>query len=272
MVAFVLSGGASHGAVQVGMLRALAAAGIEPAALYGTSVGAVNAAAIAHLQPAERLDALTAAWRDFARKPPVRPSLARNVTAAIRRRPSIADPSPLRKHLEVTFGETRIEEAATPHFVAATNLLDGHERVFDRGRLVEVLMASCAVPGLFPPVEIDGTPYVDGLLYGAPTRAAVADGHTTLYVLATNSKLVAGEVPRTWWGIARRAATMVMWNQAAAPSGDRECDVTVRAVPAPPSMAAVGHWDFAHTERLLADSYEVASRWLSTLVDEELVP
>lgn len=271
MVAFVLSGGASHGAVQVGMLRALAEAAIEPDAVYGTSVGAINAAVVSHLQPADRLDRLAAAWRDFAERPPIRPSLARNAMAMVRRRQALTDPSPLRAQLRETFGDARIEDAAVPLFVAATSLLDGHEHLFDRGELVDTLMASCAVPGLFPPVEIDGEPYLDGLLYGAPAEAAIEDGHDTLYLLLTNSQLADAEVPTTWWGIARRAATMVMWNQVTVPRHGRATGVAVHTVPAPPSMGRVGWWDFAHTERLLADSYETAGRWLATLHDEELV-
>lgn len=268
----MLSGGSSHGAVQVGMLRALAEAGIEPDAVYGTSVGAINAAAVAHLESADRLDLLTAAWRRFAERPPIRPSLSRQALAVARRQRSLTDPAPLRAQLERTFGDARIEEAGIPLSVAATNLLDGQERLFDRGDLVGTLMASCAVPGLFPPVDIDGTPYVDGLLYGAPAEAALNDGHEILYLLLTNSTLAAEGMPTTWWGIARRAATMVMWNQVTTPRSSRAGGVTIHTVPPPASMASVGRWDFAQTERLLADSYEMAGRWLSTQLDEELVP
>jgi hypothetical protein len=84
--------------------------------------------------------------------------------------------------------------------------------------------------------------------------------------------LGAGEMPTTWWGIARRAATMVMWNQVTTPRGNRAGDVTIHTVPPPASMASVGRWDFAQTERLLADSYERAGRWLASRLDEELVP
>jgi NTE family protein len=59
------------------MLRALAEAGIRPDALYGTSVGAINAAIVAHCHGADCLDALAAAWGEFAARPLIRPSLAR---------------------------------------------------------------------------------------------------------------------------------------------------------------------------------------------------
>jgi NTE family protein len=270
MVAFVLSGGASHGAVHVGMLRALIEAGVEPDALFGTSVGAVNASVIAHVQDSDRLDVLTAAWHDFAKRPPIRPSLARNALAVLARRRALSDLSPLRARLEETFGGARIENAAIPLFVTATNLRTGRERLFERGDLLQALMASCAVPGLFPPVEIDGVPYIDGLLYGAPVRAAVERGHDTLYLLLTNSTLPAHELPATWWGIARRAATMIMWNQLTVP--DCAGEVAIHTVPAPPSMATVGRWDFSRTKELLADSYETAARWVAELPrGEELV-
>jgi len=269
MVAFVLSGGASHGAVQVGMLRALTEVGIEPDALYGTSVGAVNASVVAHLPSAVRLDALTEAWLEFAASSALRPSLGRHALAMIGRRRALSDLSPLRARLDETFGDARIEDTAVPLFVTATSLLSGRERLLDSGALVDALMASCAVPGLFPPVEIDGVPYVDGLLYGAPVEAAARRGHHTLYLLLTNSTLAVDDVPATWWGIARRAATMIMWNQLRIP--DREsADVVIHTVPAPTSMASVGRWDFSHAAELLADSYESASRWVSTLVEERV--
>ncbi|HEX4427869.1 MAG TPA: patatin-like phospholipase family protein [Frankiaceae bacterium] len=273
MVAFVFSGGASHSAVQVGMLRALAEAGIEPDALYGTSAGAINAAVISRLPPTERLEALIAAWRTFIKRPPLPRSLRRSAMTVIGRRAALSDPWPLRTQLFETFGDARIEDSAIPLFITATNLLSGHERLFDSGNLIETLMASCAVPGLFPPVEIDGTPFVDGLLYGAPARAAVEAEHDTLYLLLTNSVLPADQVPTSWWGIARRAATMIMWNQLLAPAqGDAGTGATIRIVPAPISLSKVGRWDFKHTEALLAESYEVASRWLAKSADEELVP
>lgn len=273
MVAFVLSGGASHGAVQVGMLRALSEAGIEPDALYGTSVGAVNASVYSHLPAADRLDALDTAWREFGNRPPIRPSLARNALAVARRRQALSDLSPLRAQLEHTLGcDTRIEDGSVPLVVTATSLLDGRERAFQRGQLVETLMASCAVPGLFPPVKIEGVPYVDGLLYGAPVTAAIEDGYDTLYLLLTNSSLDVEEIPTSWFGIARRAATMVMWNHVTTPAGDRSDRPVIHTVPAPASMAAVNRWDFARTEDLLAESQETASRWLSAKLGEELVP
>lgn len=267
----MLSGGASHGAVHVGMLRALTEAGIEPDALYGTSVGAINASLVARLDGADRFDALTSAWRDFAANPLIRPSLARQAQAMIGRRPSLSSLSPLRARLEKVLGDTRIEETAVPLFVTATNLLTGHERLLDHGSLIDALMASCAVPGLFPPVEIDGTPYVDGLLYGAPVDAALNRGHKTLYVLLTNSSLPVEDVPTTWWGIARRAATMVMWSQVTTADRGDSADAAIHTVAAPESMAGVPRWDFSRTEELLADSYETASRWVVNLLDKEQV-
>jgi NTE family protein len=188
------------------------------------------------------------------------------------RRPSLTDPAPLRQLLDVTFGERQIEQGALPLYMTATNLLTGHERLLNQGPLVDALMATCAVPGLFPPVTLDGIPYVDGLLYGAPVDAALAHGHDTIYLLLTNSEIAVAEVPQTWWGVARRAATMVMWNQATIANVAGADGVTIRTVPAPTSMAEVPRWDFSHTERLLDDSYEAAQRWVAASPREEWAP
>src|SRR5690242_1783196 len=66
-VAFVLSGGGSLGATQVGMLRALFEAGIEPDMLVGTSVGSVNSAWVGAWPALDGIDKLAEIWRGLRR-------------------------------------------------------------------------------------------------------------------------------------------------------------------------------------------------------------
>jgi NTE family protein len=182
-VAFVLSGGGVLGATQVGQMQALLAAGILPDVLVGTSVGALNAAALACDPTPEGLERLAAVWRGLRSEdvfPGSRFARAWNVVArgdhihpntGIRR---LAEQLPAR-----TFEETRI-----PLWISATNLRTGEEHWFSSGPLVRAILASTALPGIFPPVAIDGELYVDGgVVNNVPISRAVELGARRVYVL-----------------------------------------------------------------------------------------
>jgi NTE family protein len=158
---FVLSGGARMGAVQVGILRALSAAGVRPAALVGTSAGAFNAAFVAFHPEDERFDGLRGVWQDlqfhriFNRNP-----LRMYFNAAVRR-DRIYSNGELR-HLLQRIEPDDLGAAKLPLHVVATNLSSGEKAVFSTGSVVQTVLASSAIPGFFPPVSIGGELYVDG--------------------------------------------------------------------------------------------------------------
>ncbi|MDX9751085.1 MAG: patatin-like phospholipase family protein [Flavobacteriales bacterium] len=143
---FVLSGGGVRGAAHAGVLQALALRGIVPDAISGTSAGALVGALVADGHaPGDLMPMLHDALR-HAR-------LWRRPRAGSRRLEDF-----LRAHLRAE----RFEDLRMPLHVTATDLERGGQRIFSAGPLVPALMASCAVPLVFPPVLIDGTHYVDG--------------------------------------------------------------------------------------------------------------
>ena len=143
---FVLSGGGVRGVAHLGVLRALAEAGIVPGAISGTSAGALVGALVADgYSPREVLEL-------------VLPELRR--TSLIRRR-ALAS-TRIRDFLGQALRHRHFEELRIPLFVSATNLEKGGQHVIASGELLPALMASCAIPLVFPPVMVNGVYHVDG--------------------------------------------------------------------------------------------------------------
>ncbi len=179
--ALVLSGGGAKGAYEAGAAALFVERGLPIRLVAGSSAGALNAVMIASGQA----DRLETTWqgltreRIYAWRPPVffagllpgwLSLLALNGTTAL------LDPSPLRELIAASLDLERLRASPVRVLVTATDLARGEQRVFDnRTVTVDALMAASAVPGLFPPVEVDGTLLVDGGLTGrAPVLDALA--------------------------------------------------------------------------------------------------
>lgn len=189
-VAIVLSGGGPLGALQVGALRALFEHGIRPDIVTGTSVGAVNAASLAFNPTPEGVDEMERQWRSLGEDDlfpggRFRASWARMFV----RGSKIFESSGLRRMIETTLGpDSKIDDAVVPLGIVATDLETGAERVFTSGPLTDAVLASAAMPGVYPPVEIGGRMYTDGgVSNNVPIAPAVEMGATTLYVLNSTS-------------------------------------------------------------------------------------
>lgn len=176
-VTFVLGGGGALGAFQAGSLLELISAGLVPDALAGCSVGALNAAFLAGEPTQDRARELIRFWRDDATHSVLAPSrLARlrGVPALLRNGDALLDRRPLQALLARCLDAHDLSELAIPLSVTTT-CLDCAQAIHHRnGPLAEVLMASCALPGLLSPVRLpDGHAHVDGgVLCGVPVAAA----------------------------------------------------------------------------------------------------
>ena len=183
--ALVLAGGGSLGAVQAGMLGALCAVSEPIDFIVGASVGAINAgyfAADPTLVGARRLEAI---WRAITRHD-VMPLTFSNAMNVLRRRGYFFDNKALRALLERHIPYKLLENAAIPVHVVATDVLTGEEVVLSQGPVIEAILASAAIPGIFPPVRIGGRELVDGgIANNTPVSTAVHLGATRLVVLPT---------------------------------------------------------------------------------------
>ncbi|CAM3888717.1 patatin-like phospholipase family protein [Nocardioides zeicaulis] len=175
---FVLSGGGSRGAAQVGMLRALLGAGIRPDVVVGASVGAINACSLAHDPTPERVEQLADRWMSMRARDLTgsRASVPGNL---VRLRPYLFSSDRLRHLVASWIPEQRLEDLAVPAVVATTNLVTGRAHHHVQGAIGDLLAASAAIPAVFPPVVLDDgdgpAPHVDaGISENLPLSAAAA--------------------------------------------------------------------------------------------------
>ncbi|HEY2287240.1 MAG TPA: patatin-like phospholipase family protein [Streptosporangiaceae bacterium] len=182
-VAFVLGGGGVLGATQVGMLRALLEAGRTPSLVVGTSVGALNGAAIAADPTEHGVEVLAGLWGALSDSGMFSGSLLSQAGRLARHRTHLHSAAPLRRLLGENLPE-RIEDLAVPFQCVAASIERAAAHWFSSGPLADAVLASCAVPGLLPPVELDGEHFLDGgLVHSIPVGRALALGATEIYVL-----------------------------------------------------------------------------------------
>lgn len=207
--AFVFSGGGARGALHVGALRALLEAGIRPDMLVGTSIGAWNAAWLAHSPTLEGVEALADIWRSLragqallGQRPAIwsraRALRGQLMLTALRRIAggcaSLYSDTGLRQILTQRFADMTFEDLALPLSVIATNLSHGGRAVFQRGPLVDAVLASSAIPGIFPPVSVGGALYADGgMVDGCSVETAIEMGARRIFVLAIGYDAEAGD-------------------------------------------------------------------------------
>lgn len=198
--AFVLSGGGARGAFQVGALRALLEHGERPQVIVGTSIGAWNGAMLARDPSLATLDRLADLWRDahpvrvlLGRDPVVgaRPQAVRGMLllSAAQRvaagHPSLYGDAGLQQFVVKSLGEgATFEDLAVPLRVIATDMTRGLRAVLDSGPLGPAVLASSAIPGVFPPVRIGDTMYMDGgAVDNASLETALLLGARRIFVI-----------------------------------------------------------------------------------------
>lgn len=185
--AFVLSGGGNLGALQVGMLRALCERDIRADVVFGCSVGALNGAGYAAAPDPDGVTALAERWTALGSDASsVMPSsVIPNPVQLIRRGEALHDGTGLRATVEAFLGAaTRFEDLALPFECVATDVERGVEHWFRSGPLIEPILASAALPAVYPMVTVDGRRYLDGgAVDNVPVERAVEWGARTIYVL-----------------------------------------------------------------------------------------
>lgn len=182
-VAFVLGGGGIHGAAEVGMLHALADRGIRPDLVLGTSIGALNGAVLAY-DPDAAIERLCELWTNVDANNPFDASLLEQASTFARTRTHLHGNQRLRRLILTHLPARSFAELAVPFACVAASIQRAGTRWFDAGPLVDALLASTAVPGLLPPVEVDGEHHLDGgLVDSIPVGRAIDAGARRIYVL-----------------------------------------------------------------------------------------
>ena len=196
--AFVLSGGGARGALQVGALRALLECGERPDVIVGTSIGAWNGAVLARDPTLAGVEAVEDAWRaanpsrvmlgSELRVSTSQALVAMRALAALRRlaagEPSLYDDTGMRQMIAQLLGDVTFEQLAVPLRIIATDITHGTRAIFGTGAIAPAVIASSAIPGIFPPVRLGDAVYVDGgALDNASIETALALGARRIFVL-----------------------------------------------------------------------------------------
>jgi NTE family protein len=182
--AFVLAGGGSRGAVQVGMLEELVRRGIRADRVFGASVGAINGAAYAGNPTLEGIERMATVWLSVTGTDIFPRGTFDGPWAFFQKRAAVHANAGLRAIIEAGIDYENLEDAAIPIEVVTTSLTDGRERWITHGPAVEAILASSAIPSIFPPVTIDGDVLVDGgVVNNVPITRALAAGCDRIYVL-----------------------------------------------------------------------------------------
>ncbi|WP_278235187.1 patatin-like phospholipase family protein [Isoptericola sp. AK164] len=236
--AFVLGGGGVRGAVQVGMLQALFEADVHPDLIVGTSVGAINGAAVAADPTLSVVDRLLEAWASPTAAAVYAEPWYRQVRHLARSRVHVYDPAKLRALIEEAVGEHRtFADLEVPLVVAAASIERASEHWFDTGPLVEAVLASASVPGAMPPTVVDGEHFVDGgLVNSIPLGEAVRRGATTVYVLQVGRIEEPLTAPRSPSDVAKVAFEISRRHRFHRELADVPADVTVHVLPSGGSL------------------------------------
>ena len=176
-LALVLSGGGASGIVQVPFLEELIRRDIHPDLIVGSSVGAVNGAFLA-FHP-NSIEGLADLWIELRNTRLWHRNILRITRNLLTKGTSVYSNRFLRELFKPHVTIDEIAAAEIPLYLVTTSLSNGRKRILSRGQLLSGVMASIALPGLFPPVRFDGDWCVDGgLSSGLDLETAILQGAT----------------------------------------------------------------------------------------------
>jgi NTE family protein len=264
----VLSGGGMKGLAHVGVLRALQERGLEPELVVGSSIGALVGAAWACGMSTDQMEdeALAVQRRHVFKVAHTDMALRRMLSPAVYRR------EPLEALIRRLVGGCGFAELTRRVLVNTVDLNSGRQVVWglpglQHAPLADVVFASCALPGIFPPRQIDGRWYVDGaVIENLPVRvAAAAEPLPILAVNVAATSVQRADVERQGFAATYiRGLEVVMQTQI---------ESELRAWTGPPLVLIqppvddVGMFAFDRTPELIQAGYEATLATLDRLPD-----
>ncbi len=260
--AFVLAGGGSLGAVQVGMLETLVDQGISADLVVGASVGAVNGAYFAAHPDAEGVQGLERIWRGLHRRDVFPFTPFGSLLSFFSLRNYLVDPTPFRHLLERHLPHCDLGQTAIPLHVVATDILTGTEVVLSSGRAIEAVLASAAIPAVFPPVELEGRYLADGgIANNTPISVAVALGADRVIVLPTGFSCDVEKPPENSMAMALHGLSLLISRQLIVDIERFTGSVALRVVP-PLCPLETTPADFSRASELIERAAGSTRDWL----------
>lgn len=264
--AFVLTGGGSLGAVQVGMLQALAAHEVRPDLLVGTSAGALNAAWVAGRGlDDESLRGLGGVWAGLRRRDAFPPDLGAAIRGLTGRHRGLTSARGLQRLVAEHATFRHLEDAHIPVHIVAADVLTGLDVVLSHGSLVTAVLASAAVPGLLPPVLHGGRYLMDGgVARHTGVVQAVGLGADVVYVLPAGTGCALAAPPRSAVGMAVHALSLLVQRHLVEEVAEVVASraAVVRVLP-PLCPLRISAADFDHGAELVERARQASLAWLA---------
>jgi NTE family protein len=257
--AFVLSGGGNLAVSQVGMLRALLERDIIPDAVIGTSAGALNGAVVATSPSLNAIERLTEVWcslRPGTVFPGGKLAQAWNLVS---RDDHLFENDGLQAIIERAAPARTFEETVIPLRVVTTDLHSGEEVILACGPIAPALLASTALPGLFPPVRHDDRTLIDGAVTNAvPITHALAGSARRIYVLNVAGGGPVNRPVRSPLDVAVRAFNISRNQRFTLEMQHIPSDVDVILLPRPSDDRDL--FDFSESIMLIDEAHHLAAR------------
>jgi NTE family protein len=260
--AFVLAGGGSFGAIQVGMMHALAAHGVVPDMVVGSSVGALNGAYYAGAPTLEGVKKLAGIWRGLRRED-VFPVSVGTLISFLWRRDFLISHDGVRKLIDDHLPYKNLQDAAVPVHIVTTNIVTGGSVVLSDGPAAEAIVASTSIPGAFAPVLHNGLYLADGAISSnTPIRVAIEKGARRLIILPTGFACAGEAPPKGAVANVLHAVTLLISRQMI---DDLEyIDPAIEYHVVPPLCPLVGSpYDFSRTDEHIARAIRNTERWIA---------
>lgn len=262
-VAFVLSGGGNLGALQIGMLRALAERGVTPDLVLGCSVGAINGAALAEDPSPAGISRLEQLWGELDGEDLMPSGFLPRAVSLARKGEAIHDNAGLRRALEEQLTARTFEDLAVPFECVATDVLGVREVWFRQGPLIDPILASAALPAVYPAVEIDGVRYLDGAIVDdVPMGRAVELGARTVYVLQVGAFSRPRPEPRRPLDVAIQSYWIARHHRFKRELESMPAHVDVHLLPTG-QTPAMRYNDFTRSAELIAAAYAASTDYLA---------
>lgn len=264
-VGFVMGGGGSLGAAQVGMLQALTEREVFADLVVGTSVGALNGAVVA-LDPRGAAERLRRVWRTMTRRQ-VFPGGPLAQARTLRQGRTHLFPNTGLRAVIASYLEpdATFADLAVPFGAVTMDVATATPYVLRQGPLVPALLASAAIPGIFPAVTVDGRLLYDGgVVANVPLVQALSMGARSLVVLDATFPGQLPAPPATLAEALLYTAIVTMRVQATLEAPLAAATVPVVYLPGP-ALLRVSPFDFDHTAELVRDAHQVAGSFLDGL-------
>ncbi|HVL82527.1 MAG TPA: patatin-like phospholipase family protein [Actinomycetota bacterium] len=271
--AFVLGGGGHNGAYEVGMLRALLERGVRPDLVVGTSVGALNGAAVAADPSLEMVARLREAWVSLNQQSVFGGSILAGAAHFVRSRTHMHSNAGLRRLIDTLLPARTFDELAVPFQCVAASIERAEERWFDSGPLADAILASAAIPGVLPPVRIGDQHYIDGgVVNSIPVSRAVDLGAREIWVLHVGRIDAPLTAPRTPLQVALVTFEIARRHRFARDLGSLPEGVVAHVLPTGepkrPSLKQLNYRDFKAVSRRIERAYGEACKYLDRVLGD----